>query len=136
MSEVFTHEIRVRYGECDQQNVVFNANWLGYFDVLMTELWRARLGGYTGMLNEGADMMVVEVTLRLRGPARFDDVIEFTVSVARLGATALTSHIEAHVDGRLVADGEIRHVFVEPGTHEKCPIPDRVRAALEPLVAA
>src|SRR2546423_12001503 len=49
----FTHAIRVRYGECDPQGVVFNANWLGYFDVVITELWRERVGDYTGMIEAG-----------------------------------------------------------------------------------
>jgi len=29
----FVHELRVRYGECDPQGIVFNANYLLYFDV-------------------------------------------------------------------------------------------------------
>ncbi len=37
----FVHELRVRYGECDPQGIVFNANYLLYFDVAFTELWRA-----------------------------------------------------------------------------------------------
>ena len=28
----FVHELRVRYGECDPQGIVFNANYLAYFD--------------------------------------------------------------------------------------------------------
>ena len=37
----FVHELRVRYGECDPQGIVFNANYLAYFDHTVTELWRA-----------------------------------------------------------------------------------------------
>ena len=43
----FRHTIRVRYNECDPQGHVFNANYLAYFDLAMTELWR-ELGGYDG----------------------------------------------------------------------------------------
>ena len=38
----FRHPIRVRYNECDPQGHVFNANYLAYFDIAMTELWRER----------------------------------------------------------------------------------------------
>ena len=38
----FVHELRVRYGECDPQGIVFNANYLLYFDVAFTEYWRER----------------------------------------------------------------------------------------------
>src|SRR5437588_6100846 len=96
----FTHAIRVRYGECDPQGVVFNANWLGYFDVVITELWRDRVGDYSGMIEAGADMMVAEANVRFLGPARFDDVVDFELTVTRLGETALGTRIDASVEAR------------------------------------
>src|SRR5207302_1415301 len=122
--ETFRHQIRVRYGECDLQGVVFNANWLAYVDVVITELWRDRIGDYSGMVEEGADMVVAESTIRFRTPARFDDVVDFELTVTRLGETALNTHIDAHVDGRTAVEVDMRHVFVEPGTSTKMPIPD------------
>ena len=130
----FTHAIRVRYGECDPQGVVFNANWLGYFDVVITELWRERVGDYSGMIEAGADMMVAEANVRFLGPARFDDVVDFELTVTRLGETALGTRIDASVEARPVAQGAMRHVFVEPGTNRKRPIPDHIREALSPLL--
>jgi acyl-CoA thioester hydrolase len=134
VSEVFTHRIRVRYGECDPQGVVFNANWLAYYDIVITELWRELIGDYSGMVEQGADMMVAEASVRFRGPARFDDVVEFRLSVTRLGETALSTRIEASVDGNPAVEATMRHVFVEPGTTTKRSIPDPIRAALEPLL--
>ena len=61
MSEPFRHRLRVRYNECDPQGVVFNANYLTYFDLTMTELWR-ELGGYQAMVDAGVDMVVAEAT--------------------------------------------------------------------------
>ena len=134
MPDSFTHSIRVRYGECDPQGVVFNANWLAYFDLVITELWRERIGDYTQMVAHGTDMVVAEAGIRFRGPARFDDVVEFELVVARLGRTALSTRIDARVDGQLAVEGTLRHVFVEPGTTTKRPIPDAIRRALEPLL--
>jgi acyl-CoA thioester hydrolase len=134
VSEVFTHRIRVRYGECDPQGVVFNANWLAYYDIVITELWRELIGDYTGMVEQGADMMVAEAGIRFRGPARFDDVVEFQLAVTRLGETALSTRIEARVDGNLAVEGSMRHVFVDPGTNTKRPIPENIRSALRPLL--
>jgi acyl-CoA thioester hydrolase len=132
--ETFTHTLRVRYGECDVQGVVFNANWLAYFDVVITELWRGLIGGYAGMVEEGADMMVAEAGIRFRGPARFDDLVEFRLTVASLSSTAMSTRIEAWVGDALAVEGTMRHVFVEPGTTTKRPIPDHIRALLEPLL--
>jgi acyl-CoA thioester hydrolase len=135
MPETFRHTLRVRYGECDPQGVVFNANWLAYFDVLMTELWRERIGDYADMVEAGTDMVVAEATVRFRGPARFDDEIDFAVRITRLGETALATSIAAEVEGRPVAEGEMRHVFIDPETKAKTAMPAHVRERLAPLAA-
>jgi acyl-CoA thioester hydrolase len=71
----FRHELRVRYGECDPQAIVFNANYLLYFDVAFTELWREGIGAWDQMTGRGFDAVVAETRLRFRRPARFDDVL-------------------------------------------------------------
>jgi acyl-CoA thioester hydrolase len=134
VSEPFTHRIRVRYGECDVQGVVFNANWLAYVDVVITELWRERIGDYSAMVEEGADMVVAESSIRFRAPARFDDLVDFELTVTRLGETALSTHIAASVDGQTAVDVDMRHVFIKPGTNTKMAIPEPIREALLPLV--
>lgn len=134
VSDVFRHQVRVRYGECDLQGVVFNANWLAYFDVVITELWRARVCDYMDMVNGGVDMVVAEAGVRFHASARFDDVVEFELRIKRLGETSFSSAIHATVDGRAAVEGSMRHVFVDAGTSSKCAIPDFVREGLAPLV--
>ena len=136
MAEPFRHTIRVRYGECDPQGVVFNANWLAFFDIVITELFRERVSGdYTAMLESGTDMVVAEVTLRLLGPVGFDADVDFDATVTRLGNTAMSTRIEASVRGAPVASGDMRHVFIDPETKGKKEIPPVVREGLEPLLA-
>ena len=131
---MFRHRLRIRYGECDPQGVVFNANYLAFFDVIITELWRARIGDYSDMVETGVDMVVGEAGLRFRGSARFDDVVDFELRVLRLGETSFSSGIDATVDGRTVVEGTMRHVFVETGTNTKRSMPGYIREALAPLV--
>jgi acyl-CoA thioesterase FadM len=52
--------------------------------------------------------------------------------VARLGKTALGTLIDAQVGDRPVVAGELRHVFIDPSTKLKRPMPDDIRAALQP----
>ena len=73
MSETFRHRLRVRYNECDPQGVVFNANYLTYFDITMGELWR-ELGGYHAMVDAGVDMVVAEATIRYLAPL-YDELL-------------------------------------------------------------
>jgi acyl-CoA thioester hydrolase len=125
-----THRLRVRYGECDPQGVVFNARYFDYFDIALTELWREVAGGYAAMMEDGIDLQVVEATARYRQPARFDDELDITIEVTRLGTTSMVTGLEVRRAGELLVEGELAHVFVDTASYAKTPIPDRVREAL------
>ena len=114
MSEPFRHSLRVRYNECDPQGVVFNANYLTYFDITMGELWR-ELGGYQEMVDAGVDMVVGEANIRYRDALRFDEEFEIRATVSRLGDTSMTTELILARNGDTVAEGELRHVFIETG---------------------
>jgi acyl-CoA thioester hydrolase len=128
----FVHPLRVRYAECDPQQVVFNANYFAYFDVAMTELWRAAIGRYAAMLDGGVDMVVAEASARFLGAAHFDDELELEVSIMRLGRTACTTRHRVLRGEEVLVEGEMRHVFVDPTSFEKLTIPDWLREALAP----
>lgn len=131
----FRTPLRVRYGECDPQGIVFNANYVAYFDVVLTELWRAAFGSYAAMTDRGLDMVVGEVGARFHGSARFDDELTLALTVERLGTTAMTCAIDVLRGEELLVAGTIRHVFVDAATMTKTAIPDDVRAALAPWTA-
>jgi acyl-CoA thioester hydrolase len=126
----FSHELRVRYGECDPQGIVFNANYLAYFDVTVTELWREAIGPWQAMVERGYDVVVAEANVRFRSPARFDDVIALGVRVAELGRTSLRLELDIRRDGELLVEGWLRQVFVDAKTWAKTEIPDWAREAL------
>jgi acyl-CoA thioester hydrolase len=134
VGDPFSHGLRVRYNECDPQGVVFNANYLTYFDLTMTELWR-ELGGYQAMVDAGVDMVVAEARILYRSALRFDDQFEVQAQIARLGETSMTTDILLARDGETVAEGELRHVFVESGGGSTAPIPEAIRAGLAPYRA-
>ncbi len=132
--EPFVHRLRVRYAECDPLGIVFNAQYLAYIDLSLTELWRAAFGGYEPMLREGVETVVADARLRFRAPARFDEELEIAVSVGHLGTTGMSTRhlISRAADGELVLDGRMRYVWVDTATLVKTPIPDWARGGLTP----
>lgn len=126
----FVHRLRVRYSECDQQNVVFNGHYLFYYDVALGELWRDRICDYAKFVARGFDLVVAEVNLRYRAPARYDDEIDIGMSVRHLGTTSMIVRVEFRLGETLLVDGEVRHVFVDPETLAKKAMPDDVRSIL------
>jgi uncharacterized protein len=127
----FTHHLRVRYNECDPQNVVFNANYFTYFDITITELWREAFGSYDAMVEAGTDLMVVEARARYLAPARFDDQLEIGAGFSHLGTTSIQTRLLVRRDGEPVTEGDLRHVFIDPATQQKREPPPDLRQTLE-----
>ena len=136
MADTLSHPVRVRYAECDAQGVVFNAHYLAWFDMNMTELWRAAFGSYQAAVERGIDIVVVTAELGYRASARFDDLVDLEVAVTALGTTSITTEHAVRRDGQLLVTGTLRHVMVDARSLTKTPIPDWVRDALGPWTRA
>lgn len=128
----FTLLLRVRYGECDAQQVVFNARYGDYADLAMTEFLRRAVGGYQQMLSDGMDTQVVRLTTDFRSPAHFDEVLAIQVATSAIGNTsfALSMQMLEHPVGRLVATTTATYVLVTAKTHQKLRVPDDLREKL------
>lgn len=139
MSERFSHLLRVRYGECDPQGIVFNANYLLYFDVAFTELWREAAGPWQEMVQRGIDAVVAHAELDFRAPARYDDVLALQARVLRLGETSVTTEIDAMRGEELLVAMRARHVCVSaPARGEgirALPWPEDIRTGLTRFLA-
>jgi acyl-CoA thioester hydrolase len=131
----FAHPLRVRYGECDPQGIVFNANYLLYFDVVFTELWRAAVGPWQEMVEHGIDAVVADASISFRAPARFDDELELRAQPTRLGTTSITTQIDVVREQAVLVTGTLRHVCVATDTWAKTDLPDWVREGLRAFAA-
>ena len=136
MGEPFAHRLRVRYAECDAQGVVFNAHYLAYFDVSITELWRGAFGSYAAMVDRGVDIVVAEAQLRFRAPARFDQELTLETAIVRLGRTSILSRHTIRHEERTLVEGSLRHVLVDLPGLTKTDIPEWARSALAPWTVA
>jgi acyl-CoA thioester hydrolase len=128
----FRHGLRVRYHECDPQGVVFNAHYLAYADIAITELYREAFGGWQAPMEEhGIDMVVAAATVRYLAALRFDEEFDLVATLVRIGETSTTTRVLMERDGEAVAEVEVRHVVVDAASRRKTPIPDPVREALQ-----
>jgi YbgC/YbaW family acyl-CoA thioester hydrolase len=132
--QLFRHRLRVRYSECDPQGVVFNARYLDYHDVAMTELHREALGPYEDLADGGIEMVVAEASLRYLGSAGFDDQLELFLWLTRLGNTSVTTNLAVRKCAEVIVEVVVRYVFVDAATGQKTPIPGQVREGLAPFL--
>ena len=85
----FRYFLRVRYGECDQQGVVYNARYGEYVDLACTEFLRAVLAP-SDIFDGSFEIQVVKLLIEWTGPARFDDTLEIAVTTTNIGTTSFT----------------------------------------------
>jgi acyl-CoA thioester hydrolase len=126
----FTYYLRVRYGECDAQKVVFNARYGDYVDVGVNEFMRA-IGWGEALIDGDLDFQLVKQTIEWRASARFDQVLALGISAGHLGRTSFTLKTEFRIagDDRVIATVETVYVLVDAKTLTKTPLPEALRAA-------
>lgn len=131
MNEDFRYLLRVRYGECDAQKVVFNARYSEYVELAVTELIRA-LGFGEELVSGALDYQLVKQTIEWKAPARFDQVLAISVKAAHLGTTSFSIRCSFRIAGQpeIIATAETVYVMVDTHTLTKKPLPDAFRAAL------
>lgn len=131
----FHHEIRVRFADTDLQGIVFNGNYLTYYDVAWTEYFRALGFSYTDLIDRGVDTVLARTTMEFKSPARFDDILEVHTRISSIGNTSLTFNFEIYPQGldRLVGTAASLYVCVDPKTLLKMRVPDFLRDAVERL---
>jgi acyl-CoA thioester hydrolase len=84
------------------------------------------------MIDRGVDIVLAEAQLRFRKPARFDDELALSIEVGHMGTTSMLTRHAARNGGDVIAEADLRHVFVDLESLEKTPIPDWAREGLSP----
>lgn len=129
-----THRLRVRWSEVDMQKIVFNGNYMNYIDVAIAEYWRAIGLPYPhGYVDRYAnDVYLRKATVEYLGSARYDDLLDILVRVARLGRTSMTFVFEIWQaapapTARPLVTAELVYVNADPETMTAAPLPPAVR---------
>ena len=129
----FAWAARARYAEVDAQAVVFNSRYLEYFDIGITEYFRA-VGLYPEPNLKGApELHVVKAEVTYHAPVLLDEVMAICVRCEKIGRTSLTFAFEVHGEGGedLRASGIEVSVHVDEPRGRPTPVPDAVVALFE-----
>jgi acyl-CoA thioester hydrolase len=127
----FRYLLRVRYGECDAQKIVYNARYGDYVDLAATEFLRAIWG--KDLFGGGLDYRLVRFAIDWRSPARYDDVLAIDVHTSRIGTTSFVLRMDLlrKDGGEAIATAETTYVLVGEADQRKRPLPDENRRRLE-----
>jgi acyl-CoA thioester hydrolase len=118
----------VRFVECDQQGIVFNAHYLVWADEAANAWWSERGLPWDELVARGAEYVVVASSLEWRSSARWGDTVEVDAAVEAVGRTSLTLRFTVRIGERTCC--EIRTTYVCTAGGASSPWPDDVRALL------
>ena len=127
----FFHRLRVRYSEVDWQGIVFNAHYLTYLDVAVTEYFRNLRIDYKRLAQEGKmDMALVKTTLEFRSSAMFDDELEIGTRISNMGNKSYCVDFEIYKTDLddLVFSAKTIYVNYNPLKRRAEPVPDFFRS--------
>jgi acyl-CoA thioester hydrolase len=120
---------RVGFSDTDAQGIVYYGRYLPYFDTARVEYHR-----HLGLLRMGGEHEFVmrASALEYFAPARFDDLVEVFVRVARIGRTCATYDFAAYrvEDDVLMVTAKQTLVLVDLDERRAAPIPDDYKATI------
>jgi acyl-CoA thioester hydrolase len=130
---VTTMPIQTRWNDNDVYGHVNNVVFYAWFDTVINR-WLVREGGLAPSLGDVIGLCV-ESRCTYVAPATYPEELAAGLRVARIGRSSVTYDIGVFRDDELLAFGSFVHVFVDRAGRRPTPIPPRIRAALERLVA-
>lgn len=78
-----TISIRVRYPEVDSMGYLHHSRYFQYFEMGRVELLRAAGHTYAELEREGCFFAVVKAECKFKSPARYDEELTLTTTIAR-----------------------------------------------------
>jgi acyl-CoA thioester hydrolase len=122
----FSALTRVGFSDTDAQGIVYYGRYLPYFDLARVEYHR-----HLGLLHERfeGELVMRAASIEYHAPARFDDLIEVFIRVARIGRTSVTYEMAAYLveTDELMVTASHTLVLVDLAERKACPIPDVFR---------
>lgn len=108
-------EVTVRYAETDCMGVVHHAVYPVWYEIARTDYIKAAGMSYAQMEKEGIMLPVTGITCQYRLPAKYDDVLEITVKIARLTPARIEFEYAVTRKGEtdILATGTSSHGFVD-----------------------
>ncbi len=121
-------DYRIRYGECDQQGIVFNAHYMAFIDDAVDSWLRELHPRFEAEF--GWEVTVKRTELTWDGPARFGETLTLDLSVGRWGTTSFDVIVAGHVDDRPVVRAVTTYVVVGHADFRPVDIPSVLRSHL------
>jgi YbgC/YbaW family acyl-CoA thioester hydrolase len=139
MHKRFIIEEHVRWSDIDRAGIIYYGQFLRFFEIAETELFRAVGLPYSEVFDR-LDIWLprVQIHFDFRKPLVLDDLIEVSAYVGRFGRKSLTLRFEVTKKGEsgLAAEGHVVLACVSRSTFKSLPVPEEIIDRLRPYLDA
>ncbi len=127
-------DVRVRYADTDQAAVVHHAAYLAFLEAARIEHFRAHGFDYAAFeASTRTGLPVVELRVRYRSPARFDDALVVETSTAAVTRFSIWLEGTVRRGDVVLVESKVRLACVDMGTERPSRLPrELLDACLEP----
>jgi acyl-CoA thioester hydrolase len=131
---MFSHPVRVYWEDTDAGGVVYHAQYLAFLERARSE-WMRALGRGQELLRAEHDLVFAVRAMRIdfRLPARLDDLLEVTVSLAACRGASLVVGQSVRRGGEVLLDAEVRLAALGAADFRPRPIPRALHDELKQL---
>ncbi len=129
----YDYHHRVRYRECDRMGVVYHTHYVDYFEAARTEALREMGLAYKSLEDSGIIMPVVDLSVRYRRPARYDDELVITSMFDAVPSSRVNIGYEVRRKNEktTLVTGEVTLCFVDQQRNRPVAAPGHVRELFE-----
>jgi len=127
----YRHRVDVRFADTDLQGHVYFSNYLVYCDEALSGYLAALDHDWNSLAAQGMEFFFVDTGYRFHGSARFADRLDVHTCISRIGTTSFTAQMGVWNGDKLLGNGHITAVMVDPATRRPIAVPDSLRAAVE-----
>lgn len=124
------HRLAVRWAEVDAQKIVFNAHYLMYADVAVTDYWKQMAMPYAqSWASLGGELFVKKATVTYHASAQMGDVLDVCIRCVKQGNTSLQFEAGIFRGQQLLNTVELVYVFADYAQTPQ-PVPQQLRDML------
>ena len=124
------HRLTVRWAEVDAQKIVFNAHYLMYADVAVTDYWKLMALPYAQSWGSlGGELFVKKASVTYHASAQMGDVLDVGIRCVKQGNTSLLFEAGIFRGQQLLNTVELVYVFADH-TQTPQPVPQQLRDIL------
>jgi len=99
-------DIRVRYVDCDSMGIVHHSVYPVWLEMGRTELLRETGITYRELEDTGVLLAVIDLTVKYRRPAQYDDLLELTTEWIDAGRVKIRHQYTLRRDDEVLATAE------------------------------